>query len=107
VTKSVSIEIGDTEYEVRVPYYYFGVPPHDWDPGAGSEIELDKLVLVWDSDANGLAFIAKKILLEDFIKIYAESEQIDDLKKAESKLEERCLEYISQQMMDEYDDRDV
>lgn len=106
MSKSVSIEIGDDEYEVEVESVDFGQAPSGWDPGASAEIELADVVKVWGMVESSRApygpipGVTKRITLKEFIKIFADHEDTD-ISKAERLLEERCLESVAEQMEDD------
>jgi len=94
---SVSIEIGDLEYELEVTHYEAGSPPSGWDPGAGWEVELSDTVKICGSK--------EKIKLKEFIAIYADYSSVS-LDRAEQKLLEEVYEDVTEQYADDYDDRD-
>jgi hypothetical protein len=121
VTRSVSIEIGDLEYEIEVESFDFGQEPRGWDPGAGAEIELSDTVKVWGMDIShegpggfsAVPGVIDKITLDEFVDLFAADRGIRKMSDsntraaARAQLEELCLENLRDQMEDEYDDSDV
>lgn len=113
MSRSVSIEIGDTEYEVEVTYVDFGQEPKGWDPGAGAEIEIGEKITVWSYDDDRQAKRLGVISLDEFVDIFAEDRGIKKMSEsntraaARAQLEEYCLENVRGQMEDDYDDSDV
>ncbi len=111
--KSVSIEIGDLEYEVECTHYQAGSAPSGWDPGEGWEVEVDDVVKVWGLDfkvtgpgsGNMVPKVIDKITLKDFLVIYADYNSVP-LDKAEDKLLEEVYENVTGQYEDDYDDRE-
>lgn len=118
---SISIELGDTEYELTATSVDFGQRPSRDDPGAGAEIELEDDVKVWGlvfqengpGSGNGVPGVVKRIKLDEFVDLYADYNGIrkmfvrDTRAAARAQLEEYCIENLQQQLEDEYDDRDV
>lgn len=109
--KSVSIEIGDLEYELEVTHYEAGSAPSGWDPGAGFEVELDDTVKVWGLDfkvtgpgsGNMVPAVIDKITLKEFTALYADYNSMT-VDKAEQKLLEEVYEDVTQQYADDFDD---
>ena len=123
MSKSVSIEIDDLEYEVEVTHVDFGYAPSRWDPGAGAEIELGNIVKVWGMvsapelpPTSGITRpgVINRITMDEFLQIYAAFQGFhwhlnpaSARKAAEAKLEDYCLEDVRGQMEGDYDDSDV
>lgn len=122
MSRSVTIELGDTEYELDVTYFDPGEPAKGWDPGAGAEIELDESVKVWGRvsapelpPGSGVTRpgVVERITLDQFIDLFAEDRGIKKMSDsntraaARAQLEEFCIENVIGQLEDDYDDRDV
>jgi hypothetical protein len=112
MTRSVSIELGDTEYEIEVNYWQAPRKAEGWDPGDGGEIELDSMVSVWGlvekevgpGAFNAVPGVVGQLSLDEFIKLYAEHHGIDDPKKASQMLDDEAFENVYNQLEGEYDD---
>ncbi len=100
--RSVSIEIGDHEYEIEVKSFHLPTESRGWEPGDGGEIELADPVTIWDQTEQK-SFVSGVISMRNFLNIYADNEGLK-LDRAEEKLQEYCLESIAEQLSDEYDD---
>jgi hypothetical protein len=99
---TVEIDTGnsDFEYEVECINYYAG-SPQTWDhPGDGWELDLRDNVKV-----KGFRGARSTITLEEFIEFYAEYHGLP-LDRAEQKLREEVYEKVTQQLADDYDDRE-
>ena len=110
---SVEIDLDDT-YEIEVTYFAPGTPP-GWDEaGAGAEIELGDTVKVWGLDfvpngpgsGNAMPMVVDVISLDEFTERYAAYHGVSK-KDAGNKLESECIELMTGQLEDDYDDRDV
>ena len=115
---SITIELGDTEYELEVSHFERAVEPSrhghpdSWDPGAGGEVELADTVKVWGMVArevapgafNAVPGVVELIPLSRFLVHYAEYHAIPDLRAAEENLMAEVYDLVVDQLDDDFDD---
>lgn len=90
---TVTIELGDDEYELEVVSYTPQEEPTRDNPGAGAEFDLDAAV----------KFGRERISLDEFIVLYADYHSISG-EDAEIKLREEVADGIVRQQSEEFDD---
>lgn len=108
---SVSIEVGDTEYELEVESYTPGERPTRDNPGSGPEIELAATVKVWGlgfqingpGSGNAVPEMEDVISLDEFMVIYAEHHCILDLAGVRSKIDEEVTEELERAWEEDHD----
>lgn len=96
--KSITIKIGDAEYQVDCIGFRSATPDTRDEPGEGGEVDLDDVVRV--RHAGNVGFIG----LDQFIKVYAEHISEDDLEDAAQYLRDTVYEYVAKQQEEDFDD---
>ncbi len=116
---TVTIELGDTEYELEVSHFERAEAPSrrghpdSWDAGSGGEVEVEDTVKVWGLVSrevapgayNAVPGVVELIPLSSFLVHYQEYHDLPDLKVAETKLLEEVYEDVARQQDEDFDDR--
>ena len=111
---TVEFDIGDDlTYEVECTSYSAGTLPSRDDPGDGYEVELDDVVKVigleykpvGSGSGNAVPAEVNRIDLQEFIVLYSDYHNIP-LEKAENRIIEEVYTKVTQQLADDYDDRE-
>lgn len=109
---TITIELGDTEYELEIVSYFGGSRSTRDEPGEGGHVEVGTSVKVWGFDpqptehGNPRATVVEVIDFKQFMKAYSEFYDHDEDVDVERIIMDTAFELATDQMEGDFDDRD-